>query len=134
IRKPNAVGSWLYGAAYRLAVRAKADAARRQLRERRAEKGQRTDPPAEDWREVRPLLDEELSLLPEKYRAPLVLCYLESKTQREAARLLGYAEGSMSWRLERGRALLRERLARRGVTLSAGALAAVLAGEAAAAA
>src|SRR5204862_244277 len=64
-------------------------------------------------RELRRVIDDELHRLPEKYRAPLVLCYLEGKTNEEAARELGWPAGSMSPRLERGRALLRLRLLRR---------------------
>jgi DNA-directed RNA polymerase specialized sigma24 family protein len=64
------------------------------------------------------LLDDELSRLPDRYRAPLVLCYLEGLTNGEAARQLGCPEGTVWTRLSRGRELLRHRLARRGVTLS----------------
>jgi uncharacterized protein (TIGR03067 family) len=88
-------------------------------------------PEPQDWR---PLLDEALSALPEKYRAAVVLCDLEGRTRKEAARQLGVPEGTLSSRLAQARALLAGRLSRRGVALSAGALAASLAGGAAAAA
>jgi hypothetical protein len=79
---------------------------------------------AQDWR---PLLDEELGLLPEKHRAPVVLCDLESQSHREAARQLGLTTGTLARRLVTGRRLLAERLSRRGVTLAGGALAVALA-------
>src|SRR5262249_19215993 len=75
----------------------------------------------------------ELGRLPENYRAPLVLCYLEEKTLEEAARQLGWSRGAVKGRLERGRERLRSRLARRGLALSAGLIAAGLAGNAASA-
>jgi RNA polymerase sigma factor (sigma-70 family) len=119
IRKQGSLGSWLYGVASRLALKMKAQAGRRRLLERQAvpmfpepANGQR------DWAELRPVLDEELQHLPQKYRAPLVLCYLEGKTHADAARELGCALGSMSKRLSRGCDLLRVRLVRRGITLS----------------
>src|SRR5262249_22975197 len=84
--------------------------------------------------DLRPILDEELERLPEKFRAPLVLCYLQGKTNEQAARELDCPAGSMSWRLVRGKELLRRRLERRGLALSAVALAAILAGGAAPAA
>jgi RNA polymerase sigma-70 factor (ECF subfamily) len=131
VRKCESVGSWLYGVAYRVAARARAEAARRRARERQAG-DMAADPVAEPaWRELRPVLDEELRQLPAKYRMPLVLCYLEGKTHEEAARELGWPAGSMSRRLGRARELLRGRLVRRGLTPSAGPLGAALAADAA---
>ena len=83
---------------------------------------------------MRAAIDEELALLPQRYRAPLVLCYLEGRTRDEAAQLLGWSEGTLRGRLERGRDALRARLTRRGIGLSAVLLASALGHEAAIAA
>src|SRR5262249_34942019 len=85
------------------------------------------------WQELRSALDEELSRLPDKYRAPLVLCYLEGKTHEQAARELGCPRTSLSSRLGRAPTLLPPPLTRRGLALSAAALAAALTEKAAAA-
>src|SRR5947209_2361714 len=127
IRKRPSVGSWLFGVAFRTALKARASAVRRRIHERAIMHPATTDPREEIvWRELRPLLDAEMDRLPEKYRAPLVLCYLEGKTNEEAARELGWTKGTVSGRLARARDVLRQRLVRRGLDLTAGALAAVL--------
>jgi DNA-directed RNA polymerase specialized sigma24 family protein len=78
------------------------------------------------WHDLQPLLDQELNGLPENYRLPILLCDLEGKTIKEAARQLGWPQGTLAGRLARGRKLLAKRLASRGVVLSAGSLAAVI--------
>jgi RNA polymerase sigma factor (sigma-70 family) len=128
IRKHEAVASWLYGTAYRLAKRVKLQNSRRQARERQVGDMPTREPALEAaWRELQTLLDDELHQLPEKYRAPLVLCYLEGKTHEQAAQQLGWPLGTVRGRVARARELLRSRLTRRGLTLSAGAFATVLA-------
>ncbi len=135
IAQPDLLANWLYGVAYRIAIKARATAARRREHERQAALMPLADPiPNVAWRELRTVLDAEMNLLPEKYRAPLVLCYLEGLTNEEAARKLGWPTGSMSGRLSRGRELLRKRLIRRGLTLSAGLLALLLSKSSASAA
>src|SRR5262249_42831001 len=84
----------------------------------------RTDP---DWR---PLLDEELNQLPDKYRSAVVLCHLEGLSRREAARRLGIPEGTLSSRLATALERLAGRLAQRGVALPAAALVALGSGTA----
>src|SRR5438876_2514624 len=121
------VGNWLYGVAYRTALGARTACARRRAKEREMPRREALD---EDiWSKLRPLLDHELSHLPDKYRVPIVLCALESKSRKEAARQLGWSEGTLSGRLARARILLAKRLSARGLTLSGGALAAALAGN-----
>jgi RNA polymerase sigma factor (sigma-70 family) len=134
IRKRQLVASWLFGVAYRIAGKARAAMARRRAREQEWCPRPRVDPTADlVWRELRPVLDEEVSRLPDKYRQPVVLCYLENKSNVEAARQLGWSKGTVSGRLARARALLRARLTRRGLALSGGVFAAALAQKATAA-
>jgi RNA polymerase sigma factor (sigma-70 family) len=116
IRQATSLASWLHGVAYRTAMKAKAELAIRRKHEARVP----PPPPtasAEDipWREVRHILHAELNALPAHYRGPMVLCYLQGKTQDEAADDLGLPKGTLKGRLEKGRAMLRKRLVRRGL-------------------
>jgi RNA polymerase sigma factor (sigma-70 family) len=121
------VGNWLYGVAYRTALEARTKSARRRSREREGgDMGGRVVPQAEAWAELRAVLDEELSRLPEKYRSAIVLCELEGKTVKEAARQLGLPQGTLANRLSRGRGLLAGRLSRHGLAGGAAALSAAL--------
>jgi RNA polymerase sigma factor (sigma-70 family) len=108
IRKASSVGSWLYGVAYRTAIRAQACAAKRRNHEACTPSRNATSAADElSWREVQQLLHAELSRLPERQRAALLHCYLEGKSQDEAAQLLGVSRAALKKRLEVGRALLR---------------------------
>src|SRR5262249_56575658 len=93
-----------------------------------------TGPTAAGWSELRPVPDEELDRLPDKYRLPIVLCYMQRKTNDEAAEELGWTRGTIASRLSRARDLLRARLTRRGVVLSGGVLATLMCQHAATAA
>jgi RNA polymerase sigma factor (sigma-70 family) len=121
------VGNWLYGVARKTALHARRTAARRRVMEKQVHELPESDTrDQEPWDDLRPVLDEELSRLPEKYRAVIVLCDLEGRTRKEVARQLGCPEGTVGGRLARARALLAKRLTQRGVVLSSGALAGVL--------
>lgn len=131
VRKRGSVASWLYGVAYRTARKLQASRARQQRHAAgRAEEVADAAEKDLSWGEVRALLDEELERMPEKYRAPLVLCYLEGLTRDEAAQRLGLSLDRLRGLLDYGRGLFRKRLVRRGVTLPAVALAGLLAREA----
>jgi RNA polymerase sigma factor (sigma-70 family) len=119
IVRHESVGSWLHGVAYRTALRARKAMLRRREQERRAgESAAAEAPPDISWRELRPILDQEIDRLPEKYRLPFVLCYLEGKTNSEAAQQLCWPLGTVATRLARARARLRNRLTRRGAGLA----------------
>ena len=126
LRDPGRLASWLYGVAYQTALKARQLAARRLARERQmADMPEPAARPHEPWHDLQPILDDELSRLPDIYRVVVLLCDLEGKTRKEAARQLGVPEGTVAGRLARARALLAKRLTRRGLTLSGGALAAL---------
>lgn len=114
-----ALGSWLYRVTYRIALDAKARNDKRRVHERQVDELPHPPVSAVETGDWRMWLDHELNLLPERYRAVLVACDLEEKPRKEAARLLGLAEGTVSSRLARGRRLLAKRLARYGLSLSA---------------
>lgn len=128
------VAHWLYAVAYQTARKARAMSSRREGREKQMmEMAEPALATADLWTDLAPVLDEELSRLPDHYRAPIVLCDLEGKTRKEAARQLGWPEGTISSRLSRARSVLAKRLSRRGIVLTAGALSALLAENALAA-
>ncbi|MCS6866765.1 MAG: sigma-70 family RNA polymerase sigma factor [Gemmataceae bacterium] len=126
LQRADRLGPWLYGVAYRVALKAQAQAAQRavSLSENAAMIPTRTTPAESlDWL---PILDAELAALPAKYREALIVCELQGLSRREAARQLGVREGTLSSRLARGRSLLRQRLLKHGTLLPAGGLTALL--------
>ncbi len=123
ISRPEALGSWLFGVAYRVSMRARRGVARRRKHEgRRAEMDMSSGAMDQPWDDLAHVVREELERLPEPYRAPLELCYLRGQSHEEAACELGWPLGTLKVRLVRGRKRLRERLDRRGVALSLGLL------------
>ena len=120
IRERGSVAAWLHGVAARIAARAKVEAARRRRIERRGVRPAVGDADLAERLDLESLIQHELARLPEKYRAPIVLCYLEGLTHEGAAEQLGWPVGTVRGRLARARDLLRARLTRRGVTASAG--------------
>jgi RNA polymerase sigma factor (sigma-70 family) len=121
------VGNWLYGVAQQTALNARGTVARRRTRERHV--AQIPEPVAlepQPQHDLRSVLDQELSRLPNKYRAAIVLCDLEGKTRKDAAQQFGVPQGTLSGWLTRGRAILAKRLARHDLAVSGGALAAAL--------
>jgi RNA polymerase sigma factor (sigma-70 family) len=127
VSKKASLRSWLYGVALRVALRARQREGLRRHHEQQAPVRHEENVPEAIWQDVRPILDEEIQRLPEKYRLPVLLCYLEGQTNDEAAQLLNCPRGTIATRLARARQRLRSRLLRRGLTLSVGALAALLA-------
>ncbi len=138
LRRRDLLGNWLYGVAYRVAARARTLSARRNSRVAswhdsvegltNLECGHEVGVNQTMLLEQGPWLHQEVSHLPEKYRVPIVLCYFEGLTHDEAASRLGWPLGTVKGRLARARDLLRRRLTRRGVTLSATVLGAHLVG------
>ena len=144
VRKAASIASrellagWLYGVAHQTALNARTTTARRRVRERQVTQmpeasSQGSGVRDQEWHELQARLDQELSRLPDKYRLPILLCDLEGRTRQEAARQLGCPPGTVAGRLARARVMLAQRLARRGLAVSGGALAALLSQHAASA-
>jgi RNA polymerase sigma factor (sigma-70 family) len=127
LSRPNLLGNWLYGVAYRIASKIRSANIRQRTRE-----AAMVDLPAPDanddasWRELRPVLDDELRCLPERYRRPIVLFYLDGKSAEEVATALGRPRGTVLSQLARAREQLRVRLSRRTRAISGGVLASLL--------
>lgn len=123
VRRADALGGWLHGVAYRVAMKARRTAARRKRRETVAAVGEADSPVADAaWDELQAAVHEEVCRLPEKLRLPFVLCTLQGRGQRDAAAQLGWKIGTLSGRLSQARRRLLDRLARRGVPSAAVAL------------
>jgi RNA polymerase sigma factor (sigma-70 family) len=124
IRPPGMVGNWLYGVAVRTANKARVMNAKRRAREQASRERERSEhaPGSPDTLAV---IDAELAALPEQYRTAFVACELNGRSRAEAARDLGWPEGTVATRLAKARELLAGRLRKRGVTLGVGLLAAV---------
>jgi len=130
LQQPGRLANWLYGVALRTASHVKSKRAQRARVEREANsmptKSDTSDISDMNYEQLWNVLDEEINQLPPKYALPLTLCYLEGKTNAEAATQLGWPEGSMSRRLSRAKDLLRARLSKRGMAMSAVLLAAAM--------
>jgi RNA polymerase sigma factor (sigma-70 family) len=125
LKKRDSLASWLHGVALRVALSTKKQAARRRLLEGSVPAPHVGPPDDITWRELRAALDAELASLPERHRLPLILCYLEGRSQEEAARQLRWSKSTLLRRLEEARAALGRRLTRKGLVWPA-AVSAVL--------
>jgi RNA polymerase sigma factor (sigma-70 family) len=120
IRKSASLASWLYGVAYRISLKARAEMSKRRRHEKQVVQARPVQSDRDvAMRELQAVLTEEVARLPEKYRAPFVLCCLEGVSRSEAARQLGWKEGTVSGRIAEARRRLQARLQRRGITLTA---------------
>jgi RNA polymerase sigma factor (sigma-70 family) len=134
VTNPALLFHWLHSVAWRTAMEAKTRRARRRTAEWQTPGPVGEGPPDHLlWAEIRQVLDEEIGKLPARFRLPFVLCYLEGKTNEEAAAVLGCPKGTVVSRLSRAKERLRQRLSRRGLGLTATGLAALLADQSASA-
>src|SRR5204863_2582452 len=129
VRPRNRLGNWLYGVAVNVARRGRDSLARRRTQELVTDVPDRANPERQfggaENTDLRAVIDQELSGLPDAYRAAVIACDLEGHTRAEAAGRLGWSEGTVASRLARGRALLADRLTRRGLAIPAAGLVAV---------
>jgi RNA polymerase sigma factor (sigma-70 family) len=133
IRRRESIGPWLYGVATRVGRKAREVSSRRQSRETTLGDALPAGLLTDEADELRPILDEAISRLPARFLRPIVLCYFQGQSTEAAARTLGCPKGTVLSRLARARDRLRSQLIRRGVTLSAAAVTAVLTAQATAA-
>lgn len=130
VRQGEALAAWLYRVAYHIAVQARSRSAKRQVYEKEVAAMRKEETVnLSDWDDVWPVLHDEVNRLPAKLRTPVVLCYLNGKTNEEAADQLKWPVGTVKTRLSQGRDMLRDRLSRRGVVIPFGLLGAALLAE-----
>jgi RNA polymerase sigma factor (sigma-70 family) len=122
IKKRDSLASWLHEVARRIALEGRKHAASRHRHEARAPNPPEAPPDEITWKELRTVLDTELASLPDKLRSPLILCYLEGRSQEEAARQLGWSKSTLLRRLEEARTALGRRLRRKGFVWPAAVL------------
>jgi RNA polymerase sigma factor (sigma-70 family) len=121
ISKRQSLASWLHGVALRTSLKRRIQLGRRRKHERQVVPMMAVDSqPDVVWTDLRQVLDQEVERLPEKYRVPVVLCYLEGRTYDQAAQQLGCSKGTLATRLTRARGILRQALGRRGLGVTAG--------------
>ena len=118
IQKRGSLASWLHGVAYRLACNVKIQSSRRRRYERQAPMASTENSPESSWEALTPALHEEINRLPEHYRTPVILCYVEGKSNDQASLQMGVPVGTVKSRLARAREILRQRLEKRHVTLA----------------
>jgi RNA polymerase sigma factor (sigma-70 family) len=115
VKPRDMVGNWLYGVAYRTAMKSRGMRVKRQAKEKQVAELSRVQAPAgNSCEDLLMQLDHELNRLPDRYRVPIVLCELEGRSRREAARMLGIPEGTLSSRLAQAKKLLARKLSRHG--------------------
>jgi RNA polymerase sigma factor (sigma-70 family) len=129
LKRETSLAGWLHRVAWRVGLDSRKMAGRRRQREQEARlpASQVSPEAAAEQEEYHRCVDQEVQALPAKYRLPVILHHLEGHTKEETAHLLRENAGTVSTRLDRARRLLRDRLVKRGLVLSAGTLTMLLA-------